>query len=79
MRVSVAEAVASGDRRQALEALRAVLAAAVDEADVRTLPALAKQLGDVLRELEQLPVAKESSPVDDLNARRAARRSKAAG
>jgi hypothetical protein len=36
---------------------------------------LAKQLADVLRELESLPDAKEASKVDDLAAKRAARRS----
>lgn len=76
--MSVSEAAAGGSRRTALLALRDSLAASVDAVEDRYKAALAKQLADVLRELDSLPAAKETTPVDDLNARRTARR-KAAG
>jgi len=70
-------AVASRDRRGALEALADVLAAAVVAAEVQNVAALSKQLADVMRELDELPAGEEGNPVDDLAAARAARRSAA--
>ncbi len=70
-------AVAGRDRRRALEALADVLAAAVVVAEVQNVAALSKQLADVMRELDELPADKESSPVDDLAAKRSARRAAA--
>lgn len=73
------EAAASGDRRQALEALRDYLAATLaDTDDVKAVAPIAKQLADVLREIDGLSDSKEGSVVDDLAARRAARRADAA-
>lgn len=75
---TLAGRAASGDRRATLEALRDLLAAQLQNAD-REIPALAKQLRDTLAELDGLPDAKEVSRVDELNARRSARRAKATG
>lgn len=75
---TLSEHAATGDRRATLEALRNFLAAQLQIAE-RDIPALAKQLRDTIAELESLPNAKETSRVDELNARRSARRSKAAG
>jgi hypothetical protein len=82
--------VRSGDRRRALVALRDRLAVEVERvAEDGFCPAckrgsssvapLAKQLRDVVEELDRLPVAEGESVVDDLDARRAARRAAAAG
>ena len=75
---SLAGRAAAGDRRATLEALRDFLAAQLQNAE-KEIPALAKQLRDTLAELDGLPDAKEASRVDELNARRAARRTKATG
>lgn len=66
-------AAASGDRREALLALRDELARRLVDADRDAAP-LARQLTIVLREIEQLPVPGEKSRVDDLAKRRARRR-----
>lgn len=77
--LSLPVAVTQG-RRVALVALRDRLAAAAAEAGARELAALAKQLADVLRELDSLPdEAEEGSVVDDLTTRRSRRRAAAAG
>jgi len=75
---TLAGLAATGDRRATLEALRNFLAAQLENSE-RDIPALAKQLRDTIAELDALPNPKETSRVDELNARRAARRSKAAG
>lgn len=76
---TLVDVVAEGDRRASLEALRDTVARSLADAEPHNVAALAKQLQSVLRELAELPAAKtETSPVDDLNARRAARRSGAA-
>lgn len=69
----------TGDRRKTLEAVRDLLAMAIGAGKVgaRDLVALTKQLTDVVRELDELPNAREASPVDDLAAARAARRAAA--
>ena len=68
---------ATGDRRASLEALRDLLARQLETAE-RDVPALARQLREVMAELDALPNPKEKSPVDELTRKRAARRSKAA-
>ena len=67
------------DRRAALAAIRDKLAGELQEADGRDAATVAKELRATLAELESLPGGKEVSPVDELSARRAARRSDAAG
>lgn len=69
---------ATGDRRSSLEALRDFLARQLETAE-RDVPALARQLREVMAELDALPNPMEKSPVDELTKKRAARRSKAAG
>lgn len=73
------EAVASGDRRRALTALRDRLAEEIEGSrSSMAIAPMAKQLTDVLKELDGLPIPGEVSRVDEL-ARRAARRREAAG
>ena len=74
---SLTRAAASGDRRAALEALRAHLAAAIEAADPEKIAPLAKQLRETVAEIEALPNAKEKSTSDDLAAKRSARRAAA--
>ena len=69
-------AAASGDRREALLALRDELARRLVDADRDAAP-LARQLTIVLREIEQLPMPGAKSRVDDLAKRRAVRRTAA--
>lgn len=66
--------VAAGERRKSLEALRDHLAVTIDLAAPENVAALAKQLREVLRELDELPVPEETNPADALARRRAARR-----
>lgn len=79
-RPAVSQDVLSGDRRQALTAIRDRLAAELDNPLImpRDVAAVAKQLADVIRELDALPNAAEVSAVVDINKRRESRR-KAAG
>lgn len=77
-RRSLSQVVADGDRRASLVALRDHLARALETAEGHGTAALAKQLADVLRELDQIEPAKESR-LDDLRARRAARESATTG
>ena len=63
-----------GDRRGALEAIRANLAARLDGCEDREAASVARQLIAVLGEIEALPIAKESDPVNDLATKRAKRR-----
>jgi hypothetical protein len=66
-------AAASGDRREALLALRDELARRLVDADRDAAP-LARQLTIVLEQIDALPVPGESSRVDELAKRRASRR-----
>ncbi len=66
-------AVASGDRRASLEALRDHLAAALVDVDARYKAPLAKQLADTMRELDGIRDVKVVSPLDELVSKRAAR------
>ncbi|GAA2351722.1 hypothetical protein [Streptomyces carpaticus] len=75
----VVDAAGSGNRRQLLEAVRDRLAEELLAAEGRDVAALAKELRATVAELESLPGGKEVSPLDDLAARRAARRAEAAG
>ena len=64
------EAAESGDRRATLEALRDYLAAIVVIAEPRSVAPLARQLAEVVRELDAMPVGNEESKVDELAQRR---------
>jgi len=75
--VTVSAAVVQ-DRRTALEAVRANLASRLDACEDREAASVARQLLAVLAEIEALPVAKESDPVNELADKRAKRRAKAA-
>jgi len=74
---TLSDHAANGDRRGTLEALRNLLARQLETAD-RDVPSLTRQLREVMAELEALPDPKETSRVDELNRKRAARRAKAA-
>lgn len=78
-RKPLADVVAAGDRSESLRALRDFLARSLSSVEPDKAAPLAKQLADVLRELDGLPQVKEANPVDDLASRRASRRSAAAG
>ena len=71
--------VGSGDRYRALVALRDRLAGDLEGLDARYVAPLAKQLADVIREIDSLPQSREASTVDDLASKRAARRAAASG
>lgn len=71
-------AVATGNRRTALEALRKTLASTIEVAEPREVAALARQLTIVLEQIAALPSAGEATPLDELTSRRAARRGAAA-
>ena len=73
---SLADAVASGDRREALVALRDELARRLATAE-RDVPGLARQLQSVLRDIAELPAPAERSTLDEIASRRAARRAAA--
>ncbi len=71
--------IAEGDRRSALEAIRDKLADEFQRSLGPDAARLAKELRSTIAELDALPGGKEVSTVDDLSARRAARRADAAG
>jgi len=79
MAVDLGEAVGSGDRRKALEAIRDKLTGELRTAEGRDAAVLAKELRATIAELDALPGGKEVSKVDELAARRADRRADAAG
>jgi hypothetical protein len=72
--VTIREAVSTGDHTKALVALRDHLAERLESAANREAAPLARQLRDVLAELDAEP-SEGANPVDDLAARRTARRS----
>lgn len=72
--VSVGEAARSGDRRRTLEALRDHLADSLDAASPGVAAQLAGQLRQTLLDLDSLGEEGAPSPVDELIARRRARR-----
>lgn len=71
--------VKGGERRASLEAIRGKLATELAEAYGKDAATIAKELRDVMRELDSLPTSGEESTVDDLAARRARRLANAAG
>lgn len=75
---TMVDVVAEGDRRTALVALRDHLASRLLVAE-RDVAPLARQLTEVLRQIDELPAPETESKLDDLAGRRAARRSKATG
>lgn len=74
MAYEVSEAVMSGDERRALTALRDKLAAAIDDEETRPsdLPPLVLRLVSVLDRLSESETVR--SPLDEVAARRDARR-----
>lgn len=72
-RMSLCEAVGSGDLRASLVALRDSLAGSIEAADAEKVAPLAKQLRDTLLAVAALPESKEVSLVDELRDKRAAR------
>lgn len=70
----LSEAAAGGDRRAVLEALRDVLAESIGSVDEKYRAPLAKQLREVMAELDGLPV-KGASAVDELASKRRRRKS----
>jgi hypothetical protein len=72
-------AVQSGDRRAALVAMRDVLAVRLLSASARDTAAIAKQLGDTIREIDEMPAAEGMSNVARLADAAIARRRRAAG
>lgn len=64
-------------RREGLEALRDELASSIIEAEPNARAPLARQLTIVLEQLDSLPGGIEENPVDELERRRAERRTAA--
>lgn len=69
-------AVTSGGRRRSLEAIRDRLASDLEAAVGRDAAVIAKELRAVIDAIDKLPPAREVSTVDQLAARRKARRAK---
>ena len=74
----LSKVVSTGDRRQALEAIRNRLAAELEVAEGREVASVAKELRETIRELDSLPLPEGVSGVDQLAQKRASRRRKAA-
>lgn len=74
---SLPDSARSGDRLATLQALRDTLADQIAETDSgRDMAALSRQLTDVLKQIVDIaPEKKAGDPVDEIAARRAARRS----
>jgi hypothetical protein len=75
--VTVESAAQSGDRRRLLEAIRDRLARDLDMAPAAVSAQLAAQLRATSAELDALPAPEETSVLDQIAARRAARRAAA--
>jgi len=74
-KVSLVGVAQTGDKRATLEALRDLLATAIDDTDSgRDLAALALRFTDVLNEIDKLPTSKDVTAADEIAQRRAARR-----
>lgn len=75
--MDVLSAAQSGNRLQALIALRDTLANAIDTCEsMRDLSSLSRQMADVLAQIAELaPEEKKGDAVDEIAQRRAARRS----
>ncbi|GAB1642545.1 hypothetical protein [Krasilnikovia sp. MM14-A1259] len=65
-------------RREILESLRDQLIAACPASELKELPALSRELRQVLAELDAIPDGKAKAPADEIAKRRADRRRKAA-
>jgi len=70
------EIVAGGDRRESLIALRDELARRMVAAD-KDIAAIARQLTNILQAIAELPAPAERSTLDEIAAKRAARRTAA--
>jgi len=68
--------IAAGDRRDSLIALRDELARRLVEAD-KDIAAIARQLTNTLQAIAELPAPAERSSLDEIAAKRAARRTAA--
>ena len=75
---SLPEVVRAGDHRASLIALRDHLAERLAVAEKDAAP-LARQLQIVLTQIASLPASESGSKLDEIAARRAARRAKATG
>jgi hypothetical protein len=77
---TVAAATREGGRLESLVALRDTLAHSIDSCDsLRDLASLSRQLTDVLAQIESLlPAESKGDDVDEIAARRAARRASSA-
>lgn len=67
------------DRREVLTDLRDRLLAACPAAEIKELPALSRELRQVLAELDALPSGEKKAPADEIAKRREERRRKASG
>jgi hypothetical protein len=77
--MSVSKAVEAGDRRSALLALRANLAARLDACTDREAAAIAKTLAQIVQEIDGIPdTTRELSAVESITAKRQTRRKSAA-
>tara|TARA_R110000868_G_scaffold228595_3_gene481552 strand:- start:79 stop:333 length:255 start_codon:yes stop_codon:yes gene_type:complete len=70
----IADAVSTGSRRAALEAMSVKLADDMDAAPPAVVAQIAGRLSAVLAELEALPSVKEVSKFDEIANRRSSRR-----
>lgn len=71
---TVAEAARSGDYRATLEAIRDQLAHQLERAEPAVAAQIAGQLRQTLKDLAELPPVKGGSKLDEVRARREARR-----
>lgn len=60
----IVDVAGKGDRRKTLEAVRDRLAAELDDIDGRYAAPLAKELRNVMAEIDRLPGGEEESPLD---------------
>jgi len=74
--LGLVEVVAAGDRRESLIALRDELARRLVLAD-KDIAAIARQLTNILQAIAELPAPAERSTLDEIAAKRAARRTAA--
>lgn len=72
-------AASLGDRRTRLEAVRDRLTEELADASGRDVASISRELRLTLAELDGLPDMRKESAVDDLSARRQARRAAASG
>ncbi len=71
---SVSDAAATGDYRATLAALRDKLAEQLEQCEPAVAAQIAGQLRQVLKDLAALPAPREGSKLDEVRARREARR-----